>query len=86
MEALLDSIKQVAAAADEAMRSQLIASLNQLTVSLETPDDTLLRYGGMVSFQERVFFTLSSHRLMRLRSQWNEQLFGLATTSVCSSS
>lgn len=49
MDVALDQIKQLAAAADEATYRQLMSSLNKLILSLESPNDTVHRYGHMVS-------------------------------------
>ena len=49
MDAALETIKGLAAAADEATRRKLVASLSSLAHSLESPGDTIHRYGHMVS-------------------------------------
>lgn len=47
MDAALETIKGLAAAADEATRRKLVASLSSLAHSLESPGDTIHRYGHM---------------------------------------
>lgn len=49
MDRLLDQIKLLAATSGEETRQQLIRSLNNLALSLESPNDTVHRYGHMVS-------------------------------------
>ena len=49
MDAALDKVRQLAANADEATRRQLSTTLNRLVLSLESPSDTIHRYGHMVS-------------------------------------
>ncbi len=48
MEAALDQIKQLAASVDEDGRSKLRTALQKLALSLESPGDTIHRYGHMV--------------------------------------
>lgn len=50
MDAALETLKGLAAAADEATRRKLVASLSSLAHSLESPGDTIHRYGHMVSW------------------------------------
>lgn len=47
MDAALDKVRQLAANADEATRRQLSTTLNRLVLSLESPSDTIHRYGHM---------------------------------------
>ena len=49
MDAPIDQLKQLAATADDVTRQQLVKSLNELILSLESPNDTVHRYGHMVS-------------------------------------
>lgn len=49
MDVPLDQLKQLAATADDVTRQQLVKSLNELMLSLESPNDTVHRYGHMVS-------------------------------------
>lgn len=49
MDAPIDQLKQLAATADDVTRQQLVKSLNELVLSLESPNDTVHRYGHMVS-------------------------------------
>lgn len=49
MDSALASIKQFAATADEAARRQLITTLHELAYSLEDANDTVHRYGYLVS-------------------------------------
>jgi hypothetical protein len=49
MDAALESIEQLAAAAGEETQRKLRDSLNKLVLSLERPSDTIHRYGHMVS-------------------------------------
>ncbi|KAF2653889.1 O-methyl transferase B [Lophiostoma macrostomum CBS 122681] len=47
MDVLLDQVKQLATTLSEATRRQFLNSLNHLVLSLETPNDTVYRYGHM---------------------------------------
>lgn len=49
MDAPIDQLKKLAATADDVTRQQLVKSLNELVLSLESPNDTVHRYGHMVS-------------------------------------
>ena len=49
MDALITQIKDLASTADEAGRKKLQDALRDVQYSLETPWDTALRLGGMVS-------------------------------------
>jgi hypothetical protein len=49
MHRTLDAIKQLVAKSGESTRQQLTSSLNKLILSLESPNDTVHRYGHMVS-------------------------------------
>lgn len=52
----LDQINQLVAGVDDATRPLLLTALNRLVLSLETPSDTIHRYGHMVGL------TNHSHR------------------------
>lgn len=49
MDSVFDQIKQLVATADEVARRDLIDSLNNFVLSLENANDTVHRYGHMVS-------------------------------------
>ena len=49
MEAAIDTVKQFATTASEATRQEVIKSLTKLIFALESPSDTIHRYGHMVS-------------------------------------
>lgn len=51
MDSILNQINEYAAAATEETRSKLMSSLNQLLLSMESPNDTVHRYGHMVRLQ-----------------------------------
>lgn len=48
MDAALTQLKQSASLADEPSRARLIDELRQLADSMETPQDTIHRYGHIV--------------------------------------
>jgi hypothetical protein len=54
MDAALDSIKHLAAEANDETRRALVDSLNELVLSLETPNETIHRYGHMVSHSKQI--------------------------------
>lgn len=49
MDAAIDQIRQLGTTADEAGRRQMMKSLYRLAYSLESPQDTIHRYGHLVS-------------------------------------
>lgn len=49
MDQAIATIQKLAATATEDVRRRLMTSLNRLSLSLETPNDTIHRYGHMVS-------------------------------------
>jgi hypothetical protein len=51
MDAALDQIQQLATNADELTRRQLMNSLHKLAYSMESPQETIHRYGHSVSLQ-----------------------------------
>ncbi|KAK8087647.1 hypothetical protein PG997_002608 [Apiospora hydei] len=66
MDAALETIQQCGATADGATRRKLVTSLNQLIFSMESPSDTIHRYGHM-SLQTasiRVGFDLGLFKLL----------------------
>lgn len=49
MDAALDELRRLAPMADAQTRCRLMSALHKLAYSMETSDDTLHRYGSMVS-------------------------------------
>lgn len=49
MDASINQIKELVSRIDEAQRMEVIKSLQRLIYSLETPQDTMYRYGHCVS-------------------------------------
>lgn len=49
MDTVVDQVRKLAAAADEAGRKKLLDSLRDLSYAIETPYDTLQRFAGLVS-------------------------------------
>lgn len=49
MEAALNQVKQLAATADKATRQQLMATLHEVAYSMEDAEDTVNRFGYLVS-------------------------------------
>lgn len=50
MDAVLTQIQALAAAMDDAGRKKLVVALRDAAFALETPDDTMQRIYGLVSF------------------------------------
>jgi len=48
MDTIITQVKNLAASANEAGRKQLIDSLRNIQYAIETPNDTLRRFGGLV--------------------------------------
>jgi len=48
MDTIITQVQSLAASANEAGRKKLIDSLRNLQYSIETPNDTLRRFGGLV--------------------------------------
>jgi hypothetical protein len=59
MYSALAKIEQLAMTANEGARSQLTAALRRLADSMESPNDTIHRYGHMVNTPKR--FEIASH-------------------------
>lgn len=84
MDTALESIKQLAAQAGEDTRRKLKDSLNKLALSLESPSDTIHRYGHMVS--ELILGRLVIKILIRIYRISRQLQFGSASISASSNS
>jgi hypothetical protein len=64
MDAALVQIKQLATKANQGARWQLMAALRKLADSMESPNDTIHRYGHMVNSPKR--FEVAAHEKLML--------------------
>jgi hypothetical protein len=82
MDATLATIRQLAATASDATRRQLVSSLNRVILSFESPNDTVHRYGHMMSL---AMFLKHSTGAKAVRRIWRPLLSTPASSLDCSS-